>query len=281
MPAGRQLDVSLWETELSLPQFTTVMWTFSGRLRTRHGNDWENLAPLSLCPCADGWFIVNIVPSFWEPFTLMLGRPELQLDARFATNDARMAHKPELYRIIDECLGHMTMAELLGLGQRQARLPTGIALSLAQLLDDAHLQARGAWNLVRAADGQDVRVPAVPFCYATRFTDAAVQRAPAARAPPPADGAATVNGQHDDAGDALGAANAASPVPDPLNSVRMLDFTHVWAGGADHLSRRRAGAGPLEPPGHRQQAQPQQARGGGGHQAARGACAGDRTGVRK
>ena len=218
VPAGRQVDVSLWETVLSLSQFTTVMWTFTGRLRTRHGNDWENLAPLSLFPCADGWFIVNIVPSFWEPFTLMLGRPELQLDARFATNDARMAHKPELYRIIEECLGHRTMAELLELGQREARVPTGIALSLAQVLDEPHLHARGAWDVVHARDGREVRVPALPFRYAARFVDAGVRRAPAMLAEAGAQRAAD-----DDA-------SASSPVPGPLNSVRVLDFTHVWAG---------------------------------------------------
>ncbi len=225
MPAGRSIDVSMWETVLSLSQFTTVMWTFTGRLRARHGNDWENLAPLSLFPCADGWFIVNIVPSFWEPFTLMLGRPELQLDPRFATNDARMAHKPDLYRIIDECLGRLTMAELLELGQRRARVPTGTALQLAQVLDDPHLRARGAWDVVRSARGQEVRVPAVPFRHATRFTDDANRRAPAEapsreRKPLPAGGPLPSE------------LSAESPVelPGPLSSVRVLDFTHVWAG---------------------------------------------------
>jgi crotonobetainyl-CoA:carnitine CoA-transferase CaiB-like acyl-CoA transferase len=208
MAAERTIDVSMWEAVLSLSQFTTVLWTFSRKIRARHGNDWENLAPLSLFPCADGWFVVNIVPNFWKPFTLMLDRPELLLDPRFVTNDSRMVNKKELHQIISETLGHRTMAELLELGQRHARVPTGTALSLQQVLDDEHLRARGAWEVVTTRDGSDVRVPAIPFRYATRFQAEAARRESTSARRVPAGGL----------------------IAGPLSSTRVLDFTHVWAG---------------------------------------------------
>ncbi len=214
--SGCVIDVSMWESVLSLSQFTTVLWTFSGRVRARNGNDWDNLAPLSLFRCADGWFVVNIVPNFWEPFTLMLGRPELLLDARFATNDARMENKPALYAIIEETLGACTMAELLARGQLHARVPTGIALNLQQVLDDEHLRERGAWNTVRDAQGASMRAPAVPFRYVARRTASASMRA--ARTP-----AADLRKTD------LHTAEPAA-VPGPLAGTRVLDFTHVWAG---------------------------------------------------
>ncbi len=214
--SGCVIDVSMWESVLSLSQFTTVMWTFSGRVRTRNGNDWDNLAPLSLFRCADGWFVVNVVPNFWAPFTVMLGRPELLLDARFATNDARMANKAALYAIIDETFGACSMAELLARGQLHARVPTGIALSLQQVLDDEHLQARGAWDRVHDAAGESVRAPAVPFRYVTRRTADASMRA--ARTP-----AADVRKTDVHTADPVA-------VPGPLAGTRVLDFTHVWAG---------------------------------------------------
>lgn len=208
MAVDRTIDVSMWETVLSLSQFTTVLWTFSGKIRARHGNDWENLAPLSLFPCADGWFVVNIVPNFWKPFTQMLNRPELLLDPRFVTNDSRMAHKQELHQIIHETLGHRTMAELLALGQRYARVPTGTALSLQQILGDEHLRARGAWETVTTRDGHDVYLPAVPFRYAARFQAEASRGEPPSVVRQPSEGS----------------------IPGPLSSTRVLDFTHVWAG---------------------------------------------------
>ena len=215
------LDVSMWESVLSLSQFTTILWTFSGRVRARNGNDWDSLAPLSLFRCADGWFVVNIVPNFWEPFTLMLGRPELLLDTRFATNDARMENKPALYAIIAETLGKCTMAELLARGQREARVPTGIALSLQQVLDDEHLRERGAWDTVRDAAGVAVRVPSVPFRYVARRT--ADPSKPAQRAEARAAQAA-------DGHTAGTATTEPVAVPGQLAGTRVLDFTHVWAG---------------------------------------------------
>ena len=219
--ANCTIDVSMWESVLSLSQFTTVMWTFSGRVRARNGNDWDNLAPLSLFRCVDGWFVVNIVPNFWAPFTLMLGRPELLLDPRFATNDARMANKPALHAIIEEVLGVCTMADVLERGQRQSRVPTGIALSLQQVLDDEHLSSRGAWHTVGDATGQLLRAPAVPFRYVARRTaDTTTDSVKASFAKASAAREARVD-----------AYRSATVAPQgPLAGTRVLDFTHVWAG---------------------------------------------------
>ena len=201
--AGREIDVSMLETVLSLSQITTVMWTFMGQVRSRHGNYWQNLYPLSLYRCRDGWFSVNIVPTFWQAFTNMLGMPELFTDPRFATNDGRMANKSELAAIIEAKFAACTMAELLELGQRVSRVPTGIALSIGEVLDDPHLAARDFWRRLTTADGREVRAPRVPFQYAQVRSNAAL---------PPRHKPAAVT------------------VLGPLNGVRIADFTHVWAG---------------------------------------------------
>ena len=203
MTVGRELDVSMLETVLSLSQFTTVMWTHMGQIRSRHGNDWQNIYPLSLFRCKDGWFSINIVPNFWGAFTNMLDAPELLADARFATNDARMAHRAELAAIIEAKFGHRTMAELLELGQRASRVPTGIALTLADVLADPHLTARDVWQTVRSDAGRALRAPAVPYRYVHKRLGAVL---PARRLA------------------------AARTVPGPLNGIRIADFTHVWAG---------------------------------------------------
>jgi crotonobetainyl-CoA:carnitine CoA-transferase CaiB-like acyl-CoA transferase len=201
---GHDVDVSMVETVASLSQFTLVMWTFEGKLRSRHGNDWENLYPISLFRCADGWVVFNVVPNFWVPFTKLLGRPDLATDPRFGTNDARMVNRAALRRIIEETVGSRTRAELLTLGQRECRVPTGVVLTLEEVLDDPHLEARGFWSTAARPDGRRVRVPPAPFRYAEE------------RPVPPSAGrlGATVR------------ANAARP----LAGVRIADFTHVWAG---------------------------------------------------
>jgi crotonobetainyl-CoA:carnitine CoA-transferase CaiB-like acyl-CoA transferase len=164
--APRRIEVSMLETVAALSQFTTVMWTYREQVRSRHGNDWENIHPISLYPCRDGWFAVNVVPGFWKAFTEMLGRPDLLEDPRFATNEARIRHKAEIDEIIVATLGHYATEEILDLGQRQYRVPTGALRRMQDLLDDPHLTAREFWQPLEIPDGAPLRVAASAFRYA-------------------------------------------------------------------------------------------------------------------
>ena len=160
------LDVSMLETVLSLSQFTVVMWTFLGKTRTRHGNRWENAHPISLYRCRDGWVVFNIVHHFWETFAAMLDVPGLAEDPRFNTNAARMAHQDELDEIINARVNGLTMSEVLNLGQRDFRVPTGAMLSIEQVLQDKHLNARDYWQpgLEELGKGP-ISVPGPPWRY--------------------------------------------------------------------------------------------------------------------
>ena len=84
------IDIGMLEVVMALSQFTTVMWHCGGVVRSRHGSDFWSVVPTNLFRCADGWLYINIVPSFWDAFTVFLGQPELLVDERFATNEKRM-----------------------------------------------------------------------------------------------------------------------------------------------------------------------------------------------
>ncbi len=155
------IDVSMLETVLSLSQMTTVMWTCNRTVRTRHGSSFGVIYPINLFPCADGWFHVNVVPAFWEPFTLMLGRPELVIDQRFESPQARVANAAALDAVIAECLGHLTKAEVQRLGA-EFRVPTGVLQTLDEVLVDPHLAARGFW-----CDVEGIESPSLAY----RFRD--------------------------------------------------------------------------------------------------------------
>jgi crotonobetainyl-CoA:carnitine CoA-transferase CaiB-like acyl-CoA transferase len=162
----QQIEVSKLETVAALSQFTTVMWTYRQQIRSRHGNGWENIHPISLYPCRDGWFAVNVVPGFWKPFTDMIARPDLLDDPRFATNEARMAHKDALDDIIVAALGHHTANEIVELGQRRYRVPTGALKRMSDLLDDPHLAERMFWQPLEVSAGAPLDIAASPFRYA-------------------------------------------------------------------------------------------------------------------
>lgn len=171
------------ETVLSLSQFTVTMWTTNGEVRGRHGNGWANLHPIDLYPCKDGWFFVNIVPTFWEAFTRMLGRPDLLEDPRFAKSADRVTNRKALDEIIVECLGDYTMAELLEMGQREFRVPTGTLFSMQDVLAYEHLDARQYFHTVTDSSGREFKSPASPFRY---IVNEQIQGRPDCKVPAPA-----------------------------------------------------------------------------------------------
>lgn len=155
--ADQIVDVSMWETVLSLSQFTTIMWTSRRETRQRHGSDFGLFCPINLYPCADGWFHVNVVPTFWGPYTRMLGMPELETDERFQLPHRRRENSEALDAIIIERFAGRTRAEIMRLGE-EARVPTGVLQSLDEVLDDPHLAARGFFE-----ETQGLRVPRVAY----------------------------------------------------------------------------------------------------------------------
>ena len=210
----RSIDISMLETLLSLSQMTTVMWTCSGRVRTRHGSNYGVLYPANLFPCADGWFHITATHRFWGAFARMLGRPELEHDPRFATGPARTENQEALDEIIVEVLGQKTREEIQRLGQA-ARVPTGALKDLDEVLVDPHLSAREFWRTV-----EGIRVPSLGF----RFRDESA----GGHGWLPVPGQDVRDGRRRPS--TTRERGSKSDGTGPLAGVRILDLTHVWAG---------------------------------------------------
>jgi succinyl-CoA---D-citramalate CoA-transferase len=155
----RDIEVSMLETVLSLSQFTTVMWTCQKRIRSRHGNRFQNVYPVSLYSCKDGCVYINVLPNFWPALVALIGDESLLTDERFLTNQKREENQVELDAIINSAFSGYTMAELLELGQRKYRFPIGSAMTLQQVLDDGHLKARYYWHDIEIPGRQTIKAP--------------------------------------------------------------------------------------------------------------------------
>ena len=221
------LELSIFEALVSLHQYSTVQWTYSRQVRQRNGNRWSGIHPNCLLPVKDGWLELCIVGNFWEAFTLMIGRPELQQDDRFSTPIARVEHADELDEIVVPILAERTKREWLVAGQETFRVPVGHAATLEEVLDDPQLGVREYWSGVHQPDGRAVRIGRSPF----RIDGALPEEQPvvsegawaleapsdAPRVSPPPRGSRQPP--------------LATPPPGgPLNGIRVLDLTRVWAG---------------------------------------------------
>ena len=151
-------DLSMLEVVMSMSQFTTVRWHCAGEVRTRHGSDFYFVVPSDLFRCRDGWVYVNVVPVFWEAFTVFIDQPELVLDERFASNDARRANNEVLKARVAEALADLTRDEIMARAA-SARVPVGAMLGLDDVLTDAHLAERGSFETLTDGTGAAWRSP--------------------------------------------------------------------------------------------------------------------------
>jgi crotonobetainyl-CoA:carnitine CoA-transferase CaiB-like acyl-CoA transferase len=111
----------------------------------RAGNQSTHTAPRNVYACSDGRFVAmsGSMQSMAMKILDTIGRPELKTDARFATNDARVANRDELDAIIGAFIGGRTQAEALALFEA-AGVTVGPVCSVAELLDHPYAQGREA-----------------------------------------------------------------------------------------------------------------------------------------
>ena len=156
------VEIGMYETLMSLSQFTTVRWHCAGQIRSRHGSDFWFVSPSDLFKCADGWVYINIVPNFWDPFLALIELPELVIDERFETNDGRMMYREALLSAIAGAFEKLTKVEI-ELRAEQCRVPLGVVRTLDDVLAEPHLRARGFWEDLTLASGAKVRSPGLPY----------------------------------------------------------------------------------------------------------------------
>ena len=159
---GRGADISMLEVAMSLTQFSFSRFQCMGEERTRHGDEHHYLTPMNTYDCSDGAVYVNVVPAFWEAFTIFIGRPELLLDERFSTNAGRCQHRDALNQITAEALAGLSRSEVM-VRAEEARIPVGMVLTFEEVLRDPQLAQRGVWETVEDEQGRSIAVPRVPY----------------------------------------------------------------------------------------------------------------------
>jgi len=156
------IDVSMLEVVMSLSQFTSIKWHCADEIRMRHGNDFWTVPPSNMFACKDGWVYINIVPVFWDPFTVFIGMPELSIDERFTTNELRMDNRDALHEIIQDLFSAMTR-EAVQARAIECRIPAGVVQTFDDILADPHLHDRDFWQQVSSFENISVKSPALSF----------------------------------------------------------------------------------------------------------------------
>ena len=111
---GRTLEISLYETALSLLAYQLVGYLGAGFVPGRAGSAFPQIAPYQVFPTRDGeLMIVAGSDKLFAALCGALGAPELSEDPRFRTNPDRVANRPELLALLEARTKQRESAELL------------------------------------------------------------------------------------------------------------------------------------------------------------------------
>ena len=169
--AGRTLEVSLYETALSLLATQLVGYLGAGVVPGREGTAFPLIVPYQVFPAQDGdLMIVAGNDKLFAALCDVLGMPELASDPSFLTNPDRVANRPELVVLLEARTRERSSTELL-----EALVAAGVPASPVHDVGEAArhpqtealgiLQSLGEFVTVAAplsADGERVRHTAPP-----------------------------------------------------------------------------------------------------------------------
>ncbi len=114
---GQEVHVSILSAAMYLNYFNLLIANMGGFEVPRHTRATEN--PMrNYYQCGDGrWLMMTLTPPVrhWGPLCLALGRPELEYDSRYDTDEKRSARSKELVALFDQIFATKTRDEWLSI----------------------------------------------------------------------------------------------------------------------------------------------------------------------
>ena len=142
---GQTIDISLYESVLSILGPLPTLYRHNGSLPSRHGSRLAFSSPRNVYPTRDGRFFVTsgTTAAAAERIVGLVGGPELTADPRFATQTARAEHADELDAIVAAWIVARDLEEVEACF-REANAAGIRVVDMVDAATDAHYAAREA-----------------------------------------------------------------------------------------------------------------------------------------
>jgi crotonobetainyl-CoA:carnitine CoA-transferase CaiB-like acyl-CoA transferase len=181
---GQKVELSLYETSLSMLINVASNYLTTGRDGGRFGNGHPSIVPYTTYQAADAMMALAIGNERqFARAADVLGHPEWAKDERFASNRARVENRAIIDGLINAALSREKadawLSKLKAVG-----VPCGRINSVAEALDDPHTAARSMIETVEHPAIGALKMLGIPF----KFSDTACS----VRRPPP------MLGEHND-----------------------------------------------------------------------------------
>ncbi|KAL0481955.1 CaiB/baiF CoA-transferase family protein [Acrasis kona] len=147
---AQHIDVSLFDTSLSLLVNQAQNYLVSGKSPTRMGNSHPNISPYDLLHAKDGPLVVTIGnDKQFAEFADAIGDPSMAADIKFQQNKSRVANREELIKRVEDLLIVSDRSHWIEKFQSR-NIPCGPVNTVEQALNEPQVKARNMlWNLSR------------------------------------------------------------------------------------------------------------------------------------
>lgn len=139
---GQQIDLALLDTQVAWLANQASNYLIGGVVPTRQGTAHPNIVPYQVMPASDGYFMLAVGnDGQFARLCEVIGEPQLAADPRYATNNARVAHRGELVPYLQQRLSMRPAAEWLA-ALETAVVPANPVNGIDQVFGDPQVQAR-------------------------------------------------------------------------------------------------------------------------------------------
>ena len=151
---GQLIDVSLFESAMSLAVWEAGRFFTSGEVPGRLGSAHQSSAPYQAVRAQDGWFTVGAATqSTWRAFCTALGLEHLETYALFAEGNSRFRNREALVAEVEKVTVTRPVEHWIELLERQG-VPCSPIQDYRQSFSDPHLLARNYfWDAPHSTAG--------------------------------------------------------------------------------------------------------------------------------
>lgn len=129
------------------------------------GTGYARLQERRVYQTQDGWLCVLVYnDKQWRSFLTAVGREDLLADERFATHGMRARHIGEIYGFLEDLIRTRPTAQWVALLEAND-IPVAPMHTVADMLDDPHLQQSGFFETERHPTEGDVIAPRTPTSW--------------------------------------------------------------------------------------------------------------------
>lgn len=160
---GYAIDLALFDCAVAAQVNVAQAYLTSGQVPARQGNAHLQIVPYQAFETADDWLILAIGnDGQWRKFCQAANRPDLEKDARFATNPDRVRHREALIPLLEAVFRERPASEWIQLLEK-ASVPHAPVWDHAQTFSSEQAEVRGLKVTVHDPNGVPVNLVGSPF----------------------------------------------------------------------------------------------------------------------